>query len=102
MLCRLYLIHPGTSLWYLRLLLKHVKATSFEDIRTYNGVLFGSYKECASARGLVIDDNEAATTMEEAIKSLHSPNRLRNLFVILAQNDNDVGALLQQVCVSNK
>ncbi|XP_043473610.1 uncharacterized protein LOC122505828 [Leptopilina heterotoma] len=45
--------------YYLRILLLYVRgATSFEDIRTYEGIKYNTFTEAARAGNLMIDDNE--------------------------------------------
>ena len=55
---RLYSVHPAqVQLYALRLLLNHVRGpTSFEDIRTVDGVLHDSFQDAAVALELVKDD----------------------------------------------
>lgn len=69
--------------FYLRMLLMIVKgATSYVDIRTYNGIVYQSFKEACAACGLLTDDNEWYTTFEEAT-SWATSSQLRNLFCIM-------------------
>ena len=41
-------------------------AMSYADIRTYNGIVYETFKEACAARGLLTDDNEWYKTFEEA------------------------------------
>lgn len=59
-------------------------ATSYEDIRTYNGILYQSFKEACAARGLLNDDNEWYNTFEEAT-NWATTSQLRYLFTIMLQ-----------------
>ena len=69
--------------FYLRMLLMIVKgATSYADIRTYNGTVYQTFKEACAARGLLTDDNEWYNTFEEATTWATS-SQLRNLFCIM-------------------
>lgn len=56
------------EIFYLRMLLMVVTgAQSYEDVRTYNGVFYPSFKACCQARGLVGHDAEWYMLFEEAI-----------------------------------
>ena len=62
-------MHPlSGELYYLRMLLMIVKgARSFEDLRTYAGRLYHTFKEACAARGLLGDDNEWYIAFDEAV-----------------------------------
>ncbi|XP_020175533.1 uncharacterized protein [Aegilops tauschii subsp. strangulata] len=79
---RVYNVHPGTGeLFYLRHLLMHVAgATCFEDVRTYGGVVYDTFKEACFVRGLVGDDKEWFRLFDEAIVWA-TPYQLRHLFM---------------------
>lgn len=81
---RIYSVFPSDpERWYLRLLLNHVcGATSFEDMRTFQGTIYGSFRSAALARGLLENDHYLEETMAEADSSM-SPSYLRRLFGIL-------------------
>jgi len=81
---RLYYVNPSEGeRFYLRMLLMIVKgATSYADIRTYNGTVYQTFKEACAARGLLTDDNEWYNTFEEAT-SWATASQLRNLFCIM-------------------
>ena len=83
--------------FHLRVLLNHVKApTSFEDLRTYEGVTYGTFKEAAAARGLLADDAEWDATLTEA--ALYAfPHQMRSTFAMILENETvaDAGALWQ-------
>ncbi len=67
----------------MRLLLLHVKgATCFEDIRTFKGTEYSTFKECCIARGFLEDDIEWNRTLNEA-SEISSPHQIRNLFVTI-------------------
>jgi hypothetical protein len=77
-------------------LLAHIPgATSFESLRTIciDGIdqLFGTFKEAASRRGLLLDDSEWDETMNEAA-SMKMPSALRELFAMLLVHENVVDA----------
>ncbi|XP_061343010.1 uncharacterized protein LOC133289157 [Gastrolobium bilobum] len=68
---------------YLRTLLNFQKGcTSYEDLRTVNGVLFPTYKDACYSLGLLDDDNEYIDAIKEA-SSWGSATYLRNLFALL-------------------
>ncbi|KAG2596891.1 hypothetical protein PVAP13_5KG209907 [Panicum virgatum] len=81
---RLYYVNPAEGeRFYLRMLLMIVKgATSYADLRTYNGTVYETFKEACAARGLLNDDNEWYNTFEEATKWA-TPSQLRDLFVTM-------------------
>ncbi|XP_032789754.2 uncharacterized protein LOC116926943 [Daphnia magna] len=65
----------------LRLLLINVKgATSFEHLRTVDGLLYATFKSAAIALNLLEDDRAWSTTMEEAAV-FQMPVQLRQLYV---------------------
>ena len=77
-------MNPTEGEWfYLRMLLMIVKGPkTYEDIHTYNGVVYQTFKEACAARGLLSDDKEWYNTFEEAANWATS-SQLRNLFVIM-------------------
>lgn len=79
---RMYYISPvAGELYYLRMLLMIVKgATCFADIRTYEGVVYPTFRQACEARGLLENDNEWHLLFDEAIVSASS-YQLRQLFV---------------------
>jgi hypothetical protein len=86
---RMYFVQPTAGeRYYLRMLLCHVPgAKGFEDLRTVNGVVHPTFQAACQARGLLADDAEWRTCMEEAA-GFAPANRLRALFAtLLAFND---------------
>ena len=81
---RIYYVHPSSGEhFYLRMLLMIVKgACSFEDLRTYTGITYDTFKEACSARGLLGDDREWYAAFEEALIWATS-SQLRHLFVTM-------------------
>lgn len=65
---RLYYVNPiEGERFYLRMLLMIVKgAQSYEDIRTYNGTVYKTFKQTCAARGLLKNDKEWYDTFTEA------------------------------------
>ncbi|CAN0115114.1 unnamed protein product, partial [Ectocarpus fasciculatus] len=81
--CRVNFLRPDSGdIWYLRLLLHHIPASNWTDLRLYNGELHGSHQAAARARGLVADTEEYDLTFREAI-DFSTPRELRCLFVTL-------------------
>ena len=80
----IYYVHPtGGELYYLRMLLMIVKgATSYEDLRTFEGVVYGTFTEACAARGLVGDDLEWYRAFDEA-SIWGFGQSLRQLFVTM-------------------
>jgi hypothetical protein len=83
----MYYAHPSAEEhFYLRLLLTVIKgATSFEDLRTFQGVLYPSFREAYIAYGLTEDDNEWHQCLEEA-KHMAVGRQMRNLFVTILKD----------------
>jgi len=81
---RIYTVHPSEGeLYYLRLLLFHIRgAKSFQDMRTFDGILYSSYKETAEAMGLLESDQEWDKCLEEAVET-KMPHAIRELFATL-------------------
>lgn len=81
---RLYYVHPSVGeRYYLRMLLMIVKgAQSYEDLRTYNGTTYNSFREACNARGLLGSDQEWYNAFDEAATWATS-QQLRQLFVTM-------------------
>ncbi|KAM0840854.1 hypothetical protein ACQ4PT_059380 [Festuca glaucescens] len=81
---RVYYVGPNAGeLYYLRMLLMIVKgARSFVDVRTFQGTVYGSFKEACVARGLLGDDLEWYRAFDEAVVWGFG-HRLRHLFVTM-------------------
>lgn len=73
--------------FYLRTLLQHKTARSFNELLTVDGIQHSSFQEAARALGLFTDDNEASLALDEAVHSLKTPRQIRILFVHLLVND---------------
>lgn len=91
---RLYTVNPkNVELFHLRLLLLHVRgAKCFEDMRTYNGVIYNTFVEAAHARGIASNDNEWRETLLEACQN-QTPYALRQLFGIICALNVPTNAL---------
>ncbi|CEP12471.1 hypothetical protein, partial, partial [Parasitella parasitica] len=88
---RVYTVSPkDIEKYHLRMLLYRIPgATSFQDLRTYNGEIYHSFQATARAMGLLEDDNEWSATLTEASLTMH-PRSLRQLFCILLAFSGDV------------
>jgi hypothetical protein len=86
---RMYYAHPTAGeRFYLRLLLTVVTgATSYEDLRTHQGVLYPNFREACIAYGLTEDDNEWHQCLEEA-KHMAVGRQMRHLFVTILKDCN--------------
>lgn len=73
------------ELYYLRLLLTKVRGpTDFDDIKTYENVVYPTFKDACFARGLLDDDHEYISAIKEAA-TWASGKSLRKLFVSMLQ-----------------
>ncbi|KAI7939787.1 hypothetical protein MJO29_014523 [Puccinia striiformis f. sp. tritici] len=81
---RIYAVYPSDpERWYLRLLLNHVTgATPSENLRTFHGRIYDSFRSATLARGLLDNNHYLEATMAEADESI-MPSYLRKLFGIL-------------------
>ncbi|XP_074346471.1 uncharacterized protein LOC141685257 [Apium graveolens] len=62
----LYTHHNAGELWYLRLLLPNVRGpTSFDALKTVNGVCCRTFKEACKQLGLLDDDNEWHSVLKD-------------------------------------
>jgi hypothetical protein len=84
-------IHPilpsKGEAFYLRTILLHKQARSYDQLRTVDGQLCSSFQEAAIQMGLFADDNEVSIAFQEAVTALKTPAQLRVLFVHLLVND---------------
>ena len=80
----MYFVSPqDNERFALRLLLLYGKGfTSFEDVRTIDGILFPSFVEAARATWYLKDDGYFRSAMQEAV-ALRMPKQLRSFFVSL-------------------
>ena len=83
----MYYAHPSAGeRFYLRLLLTIVKgATSFEDLRSFEGTQYPSFREACIVRGLLEDDNEWDQCLQEA-RHMQTGYQLRHLFVTILKD----------------
>ena len=81
---RIYTVSPKQGERFcLRLLLFTVRCpTSFEDLRTFEGHPYQTYRGSSLARGLLENDNIQGLALQEAaVRSF--PKQLRNMFAML-------------------
>lgn len=86
---RLYMVSPkNIELFHMRILLLNIKgATSYDSLKTVNGVVHRTFLEAALAHGLVRCEEEYRNAISEAC-GVQRPSQVRNLFgVILALNN---------------
>ncbi|KAJ1266692.1 hypothetical protein BS78_08G171500 [Paspalum vaginatum] len=97
---RLYYVHPSVGeRCYLRMLLLVVTgACSYEDVRTYRGKIYATFRQACDARGLLGDDQEWYNAFDEAVAWATS-YQLRRLFVtmLLFCEVNDEAAFFEKV-----
>ena len=81
---RIYYAHPASGeRYHMRMLLNTKKGcTSFEDIRTVDGVIHPTYKSACQALGFLDDDTEWIDCINEA-SSWASGTQLRQLFTTI-------------------
>ena len=85
MIGRLYFISPNDSERFsMRILLLNTPgATSFEMLRTADGICYDSYQKAAIERGLLADDKIWSETMLEACSIILDANKIRSLFAMI-------------------
>lgn len=81
---RVYFVNPrDVERFYLRLLLHHVPgATSFQDIRTVDGVIYETFQQAVQARGLLQNDDEFDQDLALSA-AIASARQLRELFSMM-------------------
>ncbi|XP_052625657.1 uncharacterized protein LOC111914445 [Lactuca sativa] len=76
------------DVYYLRILLNKVKGpTCYEDIRTVNGTIYESYKDSCYALGLLDDDREYISSIQET-HHWATASFCRSLLVMLITSDS--------------
>ncbi|XP_023641963.1 uncharacterized protein LOC111831563 [Capsella rubella] len=76
------------DVYFLRVLINIVKGpTSYDDIKTYNGVVYKSYKEACFARGIISDDQFWIDSIIDASQWCFA-DYLRNFFAMLILSDS--------------
>lgn len=83
--CRIQMVYPRHGdVFYLRILLLHRSAHDWVDIRTVDGVIYGTYQEAARAMGLFDNRDEGIMAFEELLNFGAAPAQLRWIFAVLA------------------
>ncbi|XP_074381036.1 uncharacterized protein LOC141721793 [Apium graveolens] len=81
-----YVHHSTGEPWFLRLLLTKVRgATSFESLRTVNGVYYSTFRDACKEYGLLDDDKEWHEVLTQASTG-GLPPQVRQLFVHIIVN----------------
>nr|XP_047144698.1 uncharacterized protein LOC124818197 [Hydra vulgaris] len=79
----MYKVSPTGEFFLLRLLLLQAKgATSWEDLRTVNGIVLETFRKAWVFNGLLQDDTEWQNTLSEAVLT-RMPKQIRQLFLII-------------------
>ncbi|XP_019163585.1 PREDICTED: uncharacterized protein LOC109159928 [Ipomoea nil] len=86
---RMFYVPPGTGeIYYLRCLLNLVRGpTSFQDIRTVDGVEYSCFRDACYARGLISDEMEYVDAILEA-SHWATAATIRRLFVTLLTSNS--------------
>ena len=86
---RIYPVDPGSGeRYYLRIMLNHIKCpTSYEELRTVEGIVHPTFKEACYALGLLDDDMEYIDGIIESNFG-GSAHYIRSLFVFLLVTDS--------------
>jgi hypothetical protein len=84
---RIYFVSPqDKELWFLRLLLIHVKGkTSFNDLKTYRGTTYSTFREVCYQRGFLRNDDEYINCLKDSILT-DMPSNIIKLFVRILLN----------------
>jgi hypothetical protein len=92
---RVYFAGPAAGeRYYLRMLLHVVHGpTSWESLRTVNGIVCDTFKAACIARGLLESDDEFHRCLQEAA-TLQTGRQLRNLFAVILLECNPSDPLL--------
>ncbi|KAK1374491.1 hypothetical protein POM88_030684 [Heracleum sosnowskyi] len=81
-----YTHHSSGEAWYLRLLLLTVRGpTSFEHLKTVNGIQYNTFREACKEYGLLDDDSEWHEVLSQCA-SCGFPTQIRQLFVHVMVN----------------
>jgi hypothetical protein len=79
-LIRMEMLYPSAGeIWYLRLILQNRPCQSYEDARTYHGILYSTFQLSAIAHKYVDSEKETTLCFEEALM-FSTARELRYLF----------------------
>jgi hypothetical protein len=82
---RVVVVYPRHGdVFYLRCILMHRPAASWDDARTHGGILYPTYQEAARAMGLFNDTDEGELAFKELIDLGVTPAHLRWFFCLLS------------------
>jgi hypothetical protein len=82
-ICRMSSIFiQAGEIWYLRLILLKFACDSYEDAKSWMGIVYPTFQHSAIARGLFEGKDEAVHSFEQSMK-YSTPRMLRSLFVLL-------------------
>ena len=91
---RMYFVGPsGGERFYMRMLLTVIRGpTSFDDLCTFDGVLYNSFKSACIARGLLDSDEQWDRSLTEAVL-WQNGSQLQELFVCILLHCHPASAL---------
>lgn len=73
-----------SEVFHLRRLLCVVRgATCFDDLKTFSGVKYPSFKDACAGRGMLLDDAEYVTAMQDMCETVCSVDALRRQFALM-------------------
>lgn len=86
---RVYTAHPrNAECFYLRLLFHTIRGpTSFENLKTVDNYICGTYREVCQRFGLLENDNHWEFAMREAVQTA-TADQIRELFAIILTTCN--------------
>ena len=89
MVGRIYTVSPKKGdLFYMRLLLtKRADIGSYKELKTFNEIEYGTYKDCCDAMGFLQSDSQWKECLLEQSEVM-LPYQLRDLFVIILTQNN--------------
>jgi hypothetical protein len=94
---RIQMISPTAGeLFYLRALLLHRPARSYEALRTVDGSVYTTFHDAAVHFGLFSNENEAQFALHEGVLSLITPHQLRFLFARVVLEGYPAAALWEE------